>query len=178
MIRAGLGVASWDVLHVGLSELTGWTIGVAAYAVGAIALVLGRLLGQRPRLGTIVPLLLVGPVLDLTTRVVPAPTSALAAWVTLLVGIATLATGVGAYIASDHGVGPSDMIFVGIAERGIPLWAARLGVDGLAVAGGWLLGGPIGLGTIAITLLLGPLTQTAVRVFDLLPAARAAESHA
>lgn len=177
MIRAGLGVASWDVLHVGLAEATGWTVGVAAYAVGAAALLVGRVLGQRPRLGTVVPLLLVGPVLDVTTRLMPAPGTTFGAWIMLLAGIATLSFGVGAYVTSDHGVGPSDMIFVGLSERGIPLWAARLVVDALAVLGGWLLGGPIGLGTIAITLLLSPLTQIGVKVFDLVPAARTAESY-
>jgi hypothetical protein len=60
MIRAGLGVASWDVLHVGLSRLTGWSIGSAAWVVGVGALALGTLLGQRSRRGTVVPLLVVG----------------------------------------------------------------------------------------------------------------------
>lgn len=174
MIRAGLGVASWDVLHVGLSRVTGWSIGTAAWVVGAGALALGTLLGQRPRRGTVVPLLVVGPVIDLTTRLVDQPVSDGGAWALLFGGVIVLATGVGAYLTADHGVGPSDMIFMAMSERGLPVWAARLAIDGLAVFGGFLLGGPIGLGTIAITLAIGPLTQVAMRAFDLRPAIDAA----
>ncbi len=170
IISAELGVASWDVLHVGLAELAGWSVGTASVTVGLGAAGAAALLGERPRVGSLVPLAVVGPSIDATLLLAPGA-STLTGQLTLLVtGMIVLALGVGAYVASDHGAGPSDLVFLAIARRGIPLAYARLLVDGSAVLGGWAIGGPVGLGTVIVTLSLGPLIGLAIKGFDLVPA--------
>jgi uncharacterized membrane protein YczE len=170
LVRADLGVASWDVLHVGVASASGMSVGTIAMLVGVAAAVLAAMLGERPRPGSLIPLLVVGPVIDLTMRLVSLPTTAAGQLAMLLTGMVLLAVGVGAYVTSDHGAGPGDLVFLAVARRGLPVWAARLLVDGGAVTAGWLLGGPVGIGTVLVTAGLGPLVAASIRVFDLAPA--------
>ncbi|MTV24033.1 hypothetical protein FTX61_01145 [Nitriliruptoraceae bacterium ZYF776] len=170
VIRAELGVASWDVLHVGLSGRTGWSVGTVAIVVGVGAALLAWLLGERPRWGSLVPLAVVSPSIDGTLALVPSAAGTTNAYALLVAGTLALAVGVGAYVASDHGAGPGDLVFLGVARHGVPLWAARMLVDGTAVAVGWLVGGPIGVGTVLLTVALGPMIAHAIRFFDLVPA--------
>jgi uncharacterized protein len=176
VISAELGVASWDVLHVGLAELTGWSVGMASIAVGLGAAALATLLGERPRLGSLVPLTVVGPAIDASLMLAPSASTLTGQLALLVTGMGFMAFGVGAYVASDHGAGPSDLVFLAIARRGVPIAYARLLVDGSAVLVGWAIGGPVGLGTVIVTLLLGPLVGLAIKGFDLVPARRVIET--
>ncbi|MEX1178530.1 MAG: hypothetical protein WEB09_08715 [Nitriliruptor sp.] len=169
LIRADLGVASWDVLHVALSTRTGATVGTVSIVVSIFALALGALLRERPRLGTLVPVLVIAPTIDVALRLFATPDDLIGRSVMLLAGLVLLATGVGAYIASDHGAGPGDLVFLGIVRHGMPVGAARVLVDGTAAGLGWLLGGPVGVGTVVITLALGPMISLAIASFDLTP---------
>ncbi len=170
LIRADLGVASWDVLHVGLAGVTGWTVGTTAMVVGVGAAGLAALLGERPRIGSLLPLAVIGPTIDVTMALLGPATDAVGQGALLTGGVLTLAIGVGAYVTSDHGAGPSDLVFLAVARHGLPIWAARLLVDGTAVVAGALIGGPVGIGTVVVTLALGPLVGLSIRVFDLAPA--------
>ena len=170
LVRAELGVASWDVLHVGLAERTGASVGQIAAGAGVGATVLALVLGERPRLGSLVPLAVVGPAIDATMGAVGPANAPAGRAALLLAGVAVMAVGVGASVTSDHGAGPSDLVFLGVARRGLPVWGARLLVDGVVVLGGWAIGGPVGVGTVVVTLLLGPLVAQALRLFDLEPA--------
>jgi uncharacterized membrane protein YczE len=170
LIRAELGVASWDVLHVGLAGVTGWSVGGTAMVVGLGAAVLAAVLGERPRTGSLVPLAIIGPTIDATMALLGPATDPLGRTTLLAGGVVTLAIGVGAYVTSDHGAGPSDLVFLAIARRGLPIWASRLLVDGTVVAVGWAVGGPVGIGTVVVTLALGPLVGCSIRWFDLAPA--------
>ena len=170
LIRADLGVASWDVLHVGLASRTGASVGVVSAAVAVVAVGLAALLGERPRAGTLVPVAVVAPTIDVALHLVSTPATALGQGSLLLGGMLLLSLGVGAYVASDHGAGPGDLVFLGVAKLGAPLWVARAGVDGILVLVGWLVGGPVGVGTVIVTAGLGPLIAVTMRVFDLAPA--------
>lgn len=176
VISAELGVASWDVLHVGLAGLTGWSVGTAAVAVGLGAAGLATVLGERPRIGSLVPLTVVGPAIDATLLLAPSASTLTGQLALLVGGMGFMAFGVGAYVASDHGAGPSDLVFLAIARRGVPLAYARWLVDGSAVLVGWAIGGPVGLGTVIVTLFLGPLVGLAIKGFDLVPARRVIET--
>lgn len=167
LIRSGLGVASWDVLNVGLSAHLGLSVGQVALLSGLLAALLASVIGERPRLTSLVPLLIVGPAIDATMALVGPAADAVGQATLLLAGLLTLATGVGAYIATGSGAAPSDLVFLGIARRGLPVWASRLLVDGAVVLLGWALGGPVGVGTVIVTLLLGPLIGQMLRAFDL-----------
>lgn len=170
LISADLGVASWDVLHVGLARLTGWSVGMAAMLVGVATAGLAALLGERPRPGSLVPLAVIGPAIDATLLLAPTASSLTGQLSLLVIGMVILAFGIGAYVASDHGAGPSDLVFLAIARRGLSVTHARLLVDGGAVLGGWAIGGPVGLGTVIVTVSLAPLVGLAIRAFDLVPA--------
>lgn len=169
VISAGLGVASWDVLHVALSDRTGGSVGTVAVIVGIGALGLAALLGERPRVGTVVPLLIIAPTIDAVLGAVATPAAFVGQLAMLVGGMVLMAVGVGAYVASDHGAGPGDLVFLGLAKRGMSVGTARLTVDGTAVAVGGALGGPIGIGTVVVTVGLAPLIAVAIRVFDLEP---------
>jgi uncharacterized protein len=170
LIQADLGVASWDVLHVALARRSGASVGTVALLVGLLAFGLAALLRERPRPGSLVPLLLVAPTIDVALRTIPAPATAAGQVAMLATGLVVLAAGIGAYVTSDHGAGPGDLVFLALAKRGLSLGTARLLVDGAAVAVGWALGGPVGIGTVLVTACLGPLVATTIRVFDLAPA--------
>lgn len=173
VIRAELGVASWDVLHVGLAAQTGWSVGSAAILTGAVVAVVATLLGERPRLGSLVPLVLIAPSIDATLLLVPPADRPLGQMLLLVTGMLALSAGVGAYVSSDHGAGPSDLLFLALARRGLSISRARFVVDGAAVLAGWSIGGPVGIGTVVVTAALGPMIGLAVRGFDLVPAREA-----
>lgn len=177
IISAELGVASWDVLHVGLAQLTGWSVGTAAMAVGVAAAGLATALGERPRLGSLVPLAVIGPSIDATLLLTPAANTLTGQLSLLITGMGFLAFGIGAYVASDHGAGPSDLVFLALARRGLPLAHARLLVDGSAALVGWAIGGPVGIGTVVVTVSIGPLVGLAVKGFDLVPARHVVQAH-
>jgi uncharacterized membrane protein YczE len=169
LIRADLGVASWDVLHVALADLSGASVGTVSLGVGVGAVGLAALLGERPRVGTLVPIALVAPTIDLALGAVATPATLVARAGMLVAGMALLAVGVGAYVASDHGAGPADLVFLGVARHGLSLGTARFAIDGTLVALGWALGGPVGIGTVVVTVGLAPMIALAMRVFDLTP---------
>lgn len=170
VIRAELGVASWDILNVALAARTGASIAVVAALVGVAAAGLAWLLGRRPTWGTLLPLAIVTPALELALRLVVTPATLPGQVAMLTAGMVVLAIGVGAYVGADHGAGPADLVFLALAGRGLPVWAAKLTIDGVVGGIGFALGGPVGVGTLAITAGMGPLIGLAIVAFDLAPA--------
>jgi uncharacterized membrane protein YczE len=170
ILQAGLGVASWDVLNVALSQRFGVPLGVVAVAVGLGAGAIATALGARPSVRTLIPLFVVSPVLELAVRTVTTPATLVGQFGLLLSGMVVLSLGVGAYIGSENGAGPADLLFLSLAERGLPVWAARVSLDGTVVLAGWLLGGPVGVGTVLVTAGIGPMIALTLRWFDLLHA--------
>lgn len=177
VIRAELGVASWDILNVALASRTGASIAVVSAVVGVGAAALAWLLGRRPTWGTLLPLMIVTPALELALRLVVTPATVPGQVAMLGGGMIMLAVGVGAYVGADHGAGPADLVFLALAGRGLPVWAAKLTIDGVIGGIGLTLGGPVGVGTIAITAGMGPLIGLAIAAFDLTPARTAVEAY-
>lgn len=170
VIRAGLGVASWDILNVAIANLTGLSVAVVAAIVGVGAAGAATLLGRPPSWGTLIPLAVVSPVLEAAMRVVATPATLAGQAAMLAAGMVVLAVGVGAYVGADHGAGPADLVFLALAGRGLPVWAAKLTIDGIVGTAGFLLGGPVGVGTVVITAAMGPLCSVTIALFDLSPA--------
>jgi uncharacterized membrane protein YczE len=156
-LQARLGVSPYDVLHQGIAAKTGRSVGTVVIVVGIIILVFWIPLRQRPGLGTVLNTLTVGVVIDLAVRVVPEP-ELLAARIPLLVaGIAITGLGMGLYIGAGLGPGPRDGLMTGLAAKGFPLWAVRTALELAALAVGWILGGNVGIGTVAFAFSIGPL---------------------
>ena len=157
MLQARLGVSAYDVLHQGLSKLTGLSFGTVVVLLGLAILVVWIPIGQRFGIGTVVNTVTVGFIVDAFVGVLPAPGALALRWPMLLGGIVITAFGMGLYIGAGLGPGPRDGLMTGIAAKGYPLWAVRTGLELSALASGWALGGNVGVGTVLFAFGIGPL---------------------
>ncbi|MFF5029073.1 YitT family protein [Streptomyces collinus] len=166
LVASGLGLEPWNVLHQGLAELTGLTIGVVSIVVGAGVLLLWIPLRQRPGLGTVSNVFVVGLAMDGTLALLPG-VHGFAVRVPLLVaGIVLNGAATGLYIAASFGPGPRDGLMTGLHRRtGRSLRLMRTAVEVTVVVTGFALGGTIGVGTLLYALSIGPLVQLFLRVF-------------
>jgi uncharacterized membrane protein YczE len=159
MVRSELGLAPWDVLHQGLSELTGVPLGTVGILVGVLVLGLWAPLRQRPGVGTIANALVIGIVIDVTLWALPTIGWAPGRWLLMPLGVVGLALGSGLYIGAGLGAGPRDGLMTGLAARGLSLRLVRTGIEVIVLVIGVLLGGTIGIGTVALAVSIGPLVQ-------------------
>lgn len=166
LVEAGLGLEPWGVLHQGLAELTGLTIGVVSIAVGAVVLLLWIPLRQRPGLGTVSNVFVVGLAMDGTLALVP-EVHALGVRVPLLLaGVLLNGVATGLYIAARFGPGPRDGLMTGLHRRtGRSIRLMRTAIELAVVVTGFTLGGTIGVGTLLYALSIGPLAQFFLRAF-------------
>jgi uncharacterized membrane protein YczE len=159
MLLAGLGVDPWDVLHQGLSRRLGLGVGTWAIIVGAVVLALWVPLRQRPGFGTLSNVIVVGAVIDLSMATIPAPHGLALRTIFLLAGVGLNGVATGAYIGAGLGPGPRDGLMTGLVARGHSIRVVRTALELGALAGGWLLGGTVGIGTVVYALAIGPLAH-------------------
>lgn len=158
-ITAALGVAPWDVLHLGISHHTGLAVGLVIEIIGLLILAVWVPLKERIGLGTLLNAIEIGLVVLLIGDNLPR-TDLLVARVAYVVGgLLVIGIGSGLYIGSGLGPGPRDGLMLGLARRGISVRLARTGIEVAVLAGGFLLGGSVGVGTVAFTLGIGPTVQ-------------------
>jgi uncharacterized membrane protein YczE len=171
MMRSGFGLGPWDSFHQGIHRLTGMSVGMASI-LGGVVIVAGTWrAGERPGVGTIANMLLIGVFLDLTMRVLPAASGTAAGALYFGGGILACGLATGLYIAAGFGRGPRDGLMVVVSERtGWPVRWVRMGIELSVLALGWLMGGTIGVGTVVYTLLIGPAVQWGMALFGVLPA--------
>ncbi|MFB8029854.1 YitT family protein [Streptomyces sp. NPDC056465] len=168
LVRAGLGLEPWGVLHQGLSERTGISIGVVSIIVGAVVLLLWIPLRQRPGLGTVSNVFAVGIAMDGTLALVP-DVHGLGARIPLMAaGIVLNGVATGLYISARFGPGPRDGLMTGLNRlTGRSIRLVRTAIEVAVVLTGFLLGGSLGAGTVLYALAIGPLAQFFLRFFDL-----------
>ncbi|MHA3702616.1 membrane protein YczE [Jatrophihabitans sp. YIM 134969] len=160
MLLAGLGLAPWGVLDQGLSVTVGGSVGLWSVIVGAAVLLLWIPLRQRPGIGSLLNVVLVGTAIDVTLDVLPTP-SALASRIAVLVaGIALNAVATALYVGAGLGPGPRDGLMTGLAARGHPVRVVRTGLELTVLVVGWLLGGEVGWGTLAYAVTIGVALHT------------------
>ncbi|MET9168556.1 hypothetical protein ABZW51_29215 [Streptomyces cellulosae] len=166
LVRSGLGLEPWNVLHQGLSERTGLSMGVVLTALGALILLLWIPLRQRPGLGTVSNVLVIGVAMDATLAVVPDAHN-MAVRVALMVsGIVLNGAATGLYIAARFGPGPRDGLMTGLNRRtGVSVRLVRTAIEITVVVTGFLLGGTVGVGTLLYAVAIGPFAQLFLRVF-------------
>nr|WP_229887153.1 hypothetical protein [Streptomyces olivaceoviridis] len=166
LVAAGLGLEPWNVLHQGLAELTGLSIGVVSIIVGAAVLLLWIPLRQRPGLGTVSNVFVVGLAMDGTLALLPDAHSLTARVPLLVAGIVLNGAATGLYIAARFGPGPRDGLMTGLHRRtGRSVRLMRTAVEIAVVVTGFVLGGTIGVGTVLYAVSIGPLAQAFLRVF-------------
>ncbi len=158
MVLAAVGVGPWTVLAQGVSRLTGAGVGWLTNAIGLAVLLLWIPLRQRPGVGTVLNVLLVGTAVEATVTLVPAPAALLLRVPLFLAGLVLLALASGVYIGARLGPGPRDGLMTGLhARTGRPVGQCRAAVELSVLAAGWALGGDVGPGTVAFALGVGPL---------------------
>jgi uncharacterized membrane protein YczE len=166
-IEAGLGVDPWTVFAEGLSIHTGIGIGWITNIVGFVVLLLWIPLRQKPGVGTIANILLVGTSIQLVLWLVPPVTGLVLQSAVLLGGILLVAIASGLYIGARFGPGPRDGLMTGMNARlGWPIWVCRALVEVTVLLIGWMLGGTVGIGTILFAALIGPLVHIALPLLD------------
>jgi uncharacterized membrane protein YczE len=166
MVRARLGLDGWDVLHQGLSRLTGLSMGLITIAVGAAVLVGWIPLRQRSGFGTVSNVVVVGLAFDAALPLIAAPHEMAWRIACLAGGITLCGVATGLYISVGWGAGPRDGLMTGLARRtGWSLRATRTGLELIVLTIGWLMGGTVGVGTVAFALCIGPLSQLFLGVF-------------
>ncbi|MFC3500404.1 YitT family protein [Micromonospora krabiensis] len=167
MIRSGLGLDPWDVFHQGLSRITGLSFGTVTIAVGALVLLLWIPLRQRPGLGTVSNVVVIGLVVDATLALLPAGGPLWVRIGALVVGIVANGAATGLYLGARLGPGPRDGLMTGYVARrpGRSIRLVRTVIEVTVLALGWLLGGTVGVGTVAYALSIGPLAQLFIPIF-------------
>ncbi|MET7314328.1 membrane protein YczE [Streptomyces thermoviolaceus] len=172
VVASGLGLGPWNVLHEGLAERTGLSIGVVTILTGALVLLLWIPLRQRPGLGTLGDVLVVGLVMDGTLALLPGVHALAVRVPELVAGIVLNGAATGLYIAAGWGPGPRDGLMTGLHRRtGRSIRLMRTVVEVTVVVTGFLLGGTAGVGTVLYAVSIGPLAQLFLRLFAVRKAA-------
>lgn len=169
LIEARMGVAPWVTLHMGLANHLPLTVGRATQLVGLVVLLLALALGVRPRIGTWLNMFLVGFFLDVAVveGLVPLAAGPVLRLFYLFAGSAVAGLGVALYLCADFGAGPRDSLMLGLTRvSGRPVGGVRVALEITVVVMGYLLGGPVGIGTLVSAFLTGPAVQAWLILFS------------
>ncbi|MFT4233933.1 MAG: hypothetical protein QM607_02870 [Microbacterium sp.] len=166
LARARIGVPPWDVLAQGVAHAFGLTFGASTMIVSAVVLLLWIPLRQRIGVGTLVNVLVTGPVVDLTMLVVPEGLPLPVRIVLFAAGVLVLGVGTGIYLSAALAPGPRDGLMTGLhALTGWNIGIVRTGIELAVLATGSLMGGNLGWGTLAFALLIGPVCSVTILLF-------------
>ncbi|AGT32903.1 hypothetical protein M493_13305 [Geobacillus genomosp. 3] len=165
-IKADVGCAPWDVLHIGLQRQFGLTIGAWSIIVGVGVLAVSALLVRRlPRLGAFLNMVTVGILIDVWMMIpqLKTPEWPLEQYAMLMTGIIVSGYGMGLYISAGVGAGPRDSLMLALTE--LTKWKVayiRIGMETLVLLVGWLLGGPVSFGTLLFCVTIGSVAGLAL----------------
>ncbi|AWW25452.1 YitT family protein [Acetobacterium carbinolicum] len=166
-MRANIGYAPWEVLHSGISQTLGVSIGLINTAVGALIVALVFLLGEKIGLGTIFNMFMIGLFMDLILFLdfIPLFNHFWIGTLVHILGLFIISLGTYFYISSAFGAGPRDSLMVAITRKtGLPVGLCRGIVEISVVLIGWLLGGMVGLGTVISAFSIGFCVQITFRL--------------
>ncbi|NUR09894.1 MAG: hypothetical protein HOQ22_07960 [Nocardioidaceae bacterium] len=170
VLRAGLGLAPWDVLHQGLAERTGFTVGQLVIAVSFLVLLAWIPLRQRPGFGTFANAVLVGVFVDLTLGVLGDADSWPVRIGLLLAGVLLNGLATALYIGASLGPGPRDGLMTGLVRRtGRSVRLVRTVIEVSVLVVGFLLGGTVGVGTLLYAFAIGPIAHVLLPVLTVAP---------
>jgi uncharacterized membrane protein YczE len=177
LVRSDLGLDPWDVLHQGIARHVPLSFGTVVILTGAVVLLLWIPLRQRPGIGTVSNVIVIGLAADGGLALLSQPDAFWLRLALLAGGVALNGFATASYIGAGLGPGPRDGLMTGwVRRRGGSLGVVRTTIEVAVLLGGWALGGTVGLGTVVYALAIGPLVQTflpAVTVAAPLPAAAA-----
>ena len=162
-MNANLGYAPWDVFHKGMSNILGMSIGNASILLGLFICVIVALAGEKLGMGTLLNMILIGLFLDwiIALGVIPLMSGFPAGVVMMTAGLFVISFGSYFYMGSGFGAGPRDSLMVVLERKtGLPVGVCRALLESSAVLFGWLMGGPVGLGTVLAAFGIGFCIQT------------------
>ncbi len=166
-IQANIGAGPWDVLGLGVSKTFGILYGNASVAISITILIIDILLREPVGIAMFIDAVVVGKSVDLFNKlnVVPACASPLAGIPVMIAGLIVIAYTQYTYMIASLGCGPRDTLLVGLAKRAkkIPIGVVSIALLSTATLVGWLLGGPVGIGTLICAFGAGPIMQLAFR---------------
>ena len=157
LIASGVGVSPWTVLAQGLTNITGWSVGLATFVVSVTVLLLWVPLRQSPGMGTILNIIIISLVLDLADPWLPRFDSLTLRVAEAAAGVIVTGIGGGIYLIANLGPGPRDGLMTGLQRlTNLPIAWVRSAIELAAVALGWSLGGVVGIGTLLFAFGIGP----------------------
>ncbi|HEU5428241.1 MAG TPA: hypothetical protein VFU74_15275 [Actinocrinis sp.] len=165
MLAPAVGVDPWDVFHTGLARITGIPVGTVLIIIGGVVLMLWIPLRQRPGLGTVANIFVIGIIVDVLLSATPAPHALWLRWAMFVAGVVLNGVATGLYIGAGLGAGPRDGLTTGLAARGRSIRVVRSGIELSVLAVGWLLGGNVGAGTLIYAVGIGPLVHFTIPWF-------------
>jgi uncharacterized protein len=172
LVASHLGNTPWTVLAQGVSRHSSLSIGEATLAISAVVLVGWIPLRERPGLGTIANAVVIAVAIDVMLAVLPTPDAVAGRLVEVVAAIACIGMGSGFYLTTWLGPGPRDGWMTGLARRtGWPIAGVRLSIELTVLVAGYLLGGRVGIGTVAFALTIGHAVATARRLPQRIPRA-------
>ncbi len=179
MIDARVGIPSWDVLHQGLSRVTGVAIGHVTTLISIPILLLWIPLRERPGVATIANAIVIGQTLNVILPRLPKPEALPLQLLQMVIGVLVVALGTAIYISAQLGRGPRDGLMTGLARRtGYSVAACRTAIELSVLAVGWLLGGNAGIGTLVFALGIGPAIQFFFKLLGVRPFNASADTSA
>jgi len=165
ILLAALGADPWDVFHQGLARRTDIGVGLWVCIVGALVLLLWIPLRQKPGLGTLSNVIVIGLVMEAILILFEPAENLVARGALLVAGVVLNGVAIGLYIGAAFGPGPRDGLMTGLADRGHSIRVVRTGIELTVLAAGAALGGTVGIGTIVYALAIGPLAHVFVPAF-------------
>ena len=171
LIRADLGTSTWLVLEVALANIFGINIGLLTVYMGFTVLIIAVLLREQIGWGTLGNIISIGPWLNLFLILIPSVNDVIVLQIGMfLLGVLVQGIATAVYIGVDAGAGPRDSLMLAIHRTtGVSIRLARGAIEVIVVLIGWLLGGPLGVGTLVFALLIGPSVQWAFKLFNVQP---------
>ena len=167
MVEAGLGLGPWEALHQGIADQLGLQIGTVSILLGIPILALWWPLGERPGLGTLLNVVLIGTATNVGIALIPTADAVPTQLVLMLAGVVVIGLGSAIYLSADLGPGPRDGLMTGLHHRfGWSIRRARTAVELSVLLAGWALGGTIGIGTVVFALGIGPVIQAFLGIVD------------
>lgn len=168
IIEADLGVGAWDVLHVGLYETFGLTVGTWSIIVGLSVVLITLFIDRKIiSIGTVLNMIFTGLFIDMFMYLIPTMDNTLAQYTFLLLGIIVMGIGVGLYIAPKIGSGPRDSMLLALTRKyNWKISRVKTYMELIALTLGYFLGGPVFIGTIIVSISVGPIMQFSIKWWD------------
>ena len=165
MVQAGLGLGPWESLNQGIAMHVGLPIGTVSILLGLPILMLWLPLDERLGIGTLFNVVCIGTVTNLSLMFLPSGSTLVLQLSEMALGIIIIGMGSGLYLSSHLGAGPRDGLMMGLHRRtGWSVRATRTLIELSVLAIAWLLGGTIGIGTVAFAFGIGPVVQVIFRI--------------